>query len=60
VRVVRRRDEAILESFSSSWQSLTIFKRYGPEPIHLEATDTIGRMLTTLLRTLMGLLALIT
>ena len=44
---------------SSSCQSLTIFKRFGPAPTNLETNDTIGRTLTTLFMTLTGLLAFI-
>jgi len=43
------------ESWSSSCQSLTIFKRLGPEPTSLEANDTTGRTLMTLFMTLIGL-----
>ena len=42
---------------SSSCQSLTIFKRFGPSPTNLETSDTIGRTFTTLFMTLTGLLA---
>jgi hypothetical protein len=58
--VVPAADRASSDSFSSSCQSLTIFKRLGPAPTHFEASDTIGRTLTTLFMTLMGLLAFIT
>jgi hypothetical protein len=44
---------------SSSCQSLTIFKRFGPAPTNLETNDTIGLTLTTLFMTLTGLLAFI-
>jgi len=58
--VGRTGDLASNESWSSSCQSLTIFKRFGPEPTHFDANDNIGRTLTTLLMALSGLLAFIT
>ena len=58
--VGRTGDLASNDSLSSSCQSLTIFKRFGPEPTHFDANETIGRTLTTLFMTLSGLLAFIT
>jgi len=57
--VVTAGESDLKAALSSSCQSLTIFKRFGPAPTNLETNDTIGRTFTTLFMTLTGLLAFI-
>ena len=48
---------ALNDSWSSSCQNLTIFKRLGPDPTCLDANEIMGRTLMTLFMTLKVLLA---